>query len=289
MSYVLTILLDGVAFGMVLFIISVGLTVTMGLMRVVNLAHGAFAMVGGYVAAELTGIGIAFIPAALIGAATAGILGGVAEMTVYRPLYRKGELAQVLMTIGLVFVSIAALTVIFGTNFRKIEMPAYLTGMVDLGFRDYPAYRLFIIAVGLLLVTALWVIIDRTLFGARLRAAVDNPQMARVVGINVNRLFTVTFVGGCALAGFGGAIGVGMLPLEANYPLRYLVLFFIVVIVGGEGSFKGSFVAAISLGIIETAGKFIAPQYSTFALYGAVFILLLLRPHGLMPPKSVTS
>lgn len=287
MSFVLTILLDGVAYGMVLFIISVGLTVTMGLMRVVNLAHGAFAMVGGYLAAELTGGGVTFILAALAGAAVAGLLGGLAEMTVYRPLYRKGELAQVLMTIGLVFVAIAALSLIFGANYRTIQMPSYLQGMVDLGFRDYPAYRIFIIAVGFVLALVLWLVIDRTLFGARLRAAVDNPQMARVVGIDVNRLFTITFVGGCALAGFGGAIGVGMLPLEAFYPLRYLVLFLIVVIVGGEGSFKGSFVAAMSLGIIETAGKFIAPQASTFVLYGAVFLLLLLRPHGLLPPKSV--
>jgi branched-chain amino acid transport system permease protein len=287
MSFVLTILLDGVAYGMVLFIISVGLTVTMGLMRVVNLAHGAFAMVGGYLAAELTGSGVTFILAALGGAAVAGVLGGLTEMTIYRPLYRKGELAQVLLTIGLVFVAIAALSLIFGANYRTIQMPSYLQGMVDLGFRDYPAYRIFIIGVGIALALILWLVIDRTLFGARLRAAVDNPQMARVVGIDVNRLFTVTFVGGCALAGFGGAIGVGMLPLEAFYPLRYLVLFLIVVIVGGEGSFKGSFVAAMSLGIIETAGKFIAPQASTFVLYGAVFLLLLLRPHGLLPPKSV--
>ena len=224
MSFILTILLDGVAFGMVLFIISVGLTVTMGLMRVVNLAHGAFAMVGGYLTAELTsngvfGVQLSFLPAALMGAVAAGILGGLAEMTVYRPLY-------------------------------------------------------------------LWLVIDRSLFGARLRAAVDNPSMARVVGIDVNRLFTITFVCGCGLAGFGGAIGVGMLPLEASYPLRYLVLFLIVVIVGGEGSFKGSFVAAISLGIIETAGKFLVPTYATFILYGVVFVMLLLRPNGLLPPKS---
>ena len=291
MSFILTILLDGVAFGMVLFIISVGLTVTMGLMRVVNLAHGAFAMVGGYLTAELTsngvfGVQLSFLPAALMGAVAAGILGGLAEMTVYRPLYRKGELAQVLLTIGLVFIAIAALALIFGNNYTTIKMPAYLDGMVDLGFRDYPTYRIFVIGVGLFLALILWLVIDRSLFGARLRAAVDNPSMARVVGIDVNRLFTITFVCGCGLAGFGGAIGVGMLPLEASYPLRYLVLFLIVVIVGGEGSFKGSFVAAISLGIIETAGKFLVPTYATFILYGVVFVMLLLRPNGLLPPKS---
>lgn len=208
-------------------------------------------------------------------------------MTVYRPLYRKGELAQVLLTIGLVFVSIAALTLVFGVNYKTVKMPAWLENPIDIGFRLYPSYRLFLITVGLVMAFLLWLLIDRTLFGARLRAAVDNPRMARAVGINVNRLFTVTFIGGSALAGFGGAIGAGMLPLEAFYPLRYLVLFLIVVIVGGEGSFKGSFVAALALGIIDTTGKFIIPEVASFLLYSAVLALLLWRPHGLLPPKSV--
>ena len=287
MARIVTILLDGIAYGMILFIISVGLTVTMGLMRVVNLAHGAFAMVGGYVAAVMTEAGYDFFLSAAVGAAAAGIFGGVAEMTVYRPLYRKGELAQVLLTIGLVFVAIAALTLVFGVNYKTVKMPAFLEDPISIGFRLYPPYRLFLIAVGLVMALLLWLLIDRTLFGARLRAAVDNPRMARAVGIDVNRLFTVTFIGGSALAGFGGAIGAGMLPLEAFYPLRYLVLFLIVVIVGGEGSFKGSFVAALALGIIDTTGKFIIPEVASFLLYTVVLALLLWRPHGLLPPKSV--
>ena len=287
MARIVTILLDGIAYGMILFIISVGLTVTMGLMRVVNLAHGAFAMVGGYVAAVMTEAGYDFFLSAAVGAVAAGIFGGVAEMTVYRPLYRKGELAQVLLTIGLVFVAIAALTLVFGVNYKTVKMPAFLEDPISIGFRLYPPYRLFLIVVGLVMALLLWLLIDRTLFGARLRAAVDNPRMARAVGIDVNRLFTVTFIGGSALAGFGGAIGAGMLPLEAFYPLRYLVLFLIVVIVGGEGSFKGSFVAALALGIIDTTGKFIIPEVASFLLYTVVLALLLWRPHGLLPPKSV--
>lgn len=286
MSVLATILLDGVAYGMVLFIISVGLTVTMGLMRVVNLAHGCFAMVGGYTAATLTEHGIHFFVAALAGAVVAGIAGGVCEVTLYRPLYRKGELAQVLLTIGLVFVSIAGLTFVFGTNYRTVTLPPSLDQAVDIGFRSYHAYRLFLIGVGLVMALGLWLLIDRSLVGARLRAAVDNPNMARAVGINVSRLFTLTFIGGSALAGFGGAIGAGLLPLEAFYPLRYLVLFLIIVIVGGEGSFKGSFVAALALGIIDTSGKYFVPEASSFILYIAVFILLLIRPHGLIAPKA---
>jgi branched-chain amino acid transport system permease protein len=234
----------------------------------------------------LTAAGYDFFLAAFAGAAVAGLFGGVAEMTVYRPLYRKGELSQVLLTIGLAFVAIAALTLVFGANYKTVALPAYLDRPIDIGFRVYPAYRLLLIGVGLALALVLWLVIDRSLFGAKLRAAVDNPEMARGVGINVDRLFTVTFVGGSALAGFGGAIGAGVLPLEAFYPLRYLVLFLVVVIVGGEGSFKGSFVAAIALGIIDTTGKFLIPETASFLLYAAVVALLLWRPHGLLPPKS---
>src|SRR5262245_54625032 len=172
MASAITILLDGLAYGMVLFIISVGLTITMGLMRVVNLAHGGFAMAGGYIAAMTVSAGVPFLFAALLGAAAAGALGAVAEMTIFRPLYRKGELAQVLMTFGLTFVVIAALTAIFGTNIRPLPVPEALSGNVDLGFRFYPAYRLFLIGVGLALAIVLWFVIERSLFGARLRAAV---------------------------------------------------------------------------------------------------------------------
>jgi branched-chain amino acid transport system permease protein len=285
---VLTILLDGISYGMVLFIISVGLTVTMGLMRVVNLAHGAFAMIGGYIATVLVlQAGVPFLLSALLAAVVAGMLGGLAELTVYRPLYRKGELPQVLLTIGLCFVVIAGLTLFVGPTPLPAIVPGWLDRMVDIGFRSYPAYRLFLIAVGAVLAFIVWLIVERSLFGARLRAAVDDPQMARAVGMNVSRMFTVTFIGGCALAGFGGAIGAGVLPLEPFYALRYLVYFLIVVAVGGMGSFRGSLVAALAIGIVDTAGRYIVPQFGGFLLYVLVFGLLLWRPNGLLPPKSV--
>lgn len=280
------ILLDGIAYGMVLFIISVGLTVTMGLMRVVNLAHGGFAMAGGYLAAVMVVAGVPFVLALIVATAAAGLLGALCELTIFRPLYRKGELAQVLMTFGLTFVMIAGLTALFGTDIKRLPIPDALSGLVDIGIRMYPAYRLFLIAVGLVLAIVLWLVIDRSLYGAKLRAAVDNPRIARAVGIDVNRLFTITFVGGCALAGLGGIIGAEMLPLEPFYALRYLVLFLVVVAVGGHGSFKGSFVAALTLGIIDTAGKFLWPEISAFILFGLVFVLLLWRPYGIIPPKA---
>lgn len=300
----ITILLDGLAYGMILFIISVGLTVTMGLMRVVNLAHGAFAMIGGYLSvlitkwllanyaggADASGTAqmIAFFAAVGIATVIIGLLGGLCEITIFRPLYRKGELSQVLMTIGMVFVAVAAMSFIFGPTPYPSPLPDPLDSLVSIGFRNYPAYRLFLIAVGTILAIGLWALIEHSLFGARLRAAVDDPEMARAVGINVNFLFTMTFIGGCALAGFGGAIGVGFLPLEPEYALRYLVFFLVVVAVGGMGSFRGSLVAALAIGIIETIAKYLLPEIGSFLLWGLVFALLLWRPHGLLPPKSAT-
>jgi len=286
LSFALTVLLDGISYGMILFLISVGLTVTMGLMRVVNLAHGAFAMIGGYVAGYLTQQGGNFYLAAIGGAAAAAMLGALAEMTIYRPLYRKGELSQVLLTVGIVFVATGAITGIFGAFPYPVVFPAYLTRPIDIGFREYPAYRLFLIAVGAAIASVLWLVLDGSTYGARLRAAVDNPSMARAVGIDVNLLFTGTFIIGCALAGLGGAIGAGILSLEPAYALKYIVLFLVVVIVGGEGSFGGSFVAAMALGIIDTLGKYFVPEAAAYLLYAAVFALLLWRPRGLLPPKS---
>jgi branched-chain amino acid transport system permease protein len=286
LSFVLTVLLDGISYGMILFLISVGLTVTMGLMRIVNLAHGAFAMTGGYVAGYLTQHGRNFYLAAFAAAVVAATLGALVEMTVYRPLYRKGELAQVLLTVGIVFVATGAITAIFGAFPYPVVLPAYLTRPVDIGFREYPAYRLFLIAVGVVIAAVLWLVLDGSIYGARLRAAVDNPRMARAVGIDVNLLFTLTFIVGCALAGLGGAIGAGILSLEPAYALKYIVLFLVVVIVGGEGSFGGSFVAAMALGTIDTLGKYFMPEAAPYLIYAAVFALLLWRPSGLLPPKS---
>jgi branched-chain amino acid transport system permease protein len=287
LSFALTVLLDGISYGMILFIISVGLTVTMGLMRIVNLAHGSFAMVGGYIAGYITQNGGDFYLALLAAAVVAGALGGVTEVILIRPLHRKGELAQVLMTIGIVFFATSAITWIFGTFPYGVILPDYLTQPVYIGFRSYPTYRLFLIAVGLVIAVALWYLIENSLVGARLRASVDNARMARAVGMNVNLMFTLTFIGGCALAGLGGAVGAGILTPEPSYALRYVVLFLVVVIVGGEGSFKGSLVAAIAIGVIDTLGKYFLPEASSYLLYIAVFILLLWRPKGLLPPKSV--
>ena len=288
MSAWFTILLDGLAYGMVLFIISVGLTITMGLMRIVNLAHGAFAMIGGYVAAVSIEHGLGWGLAALLGSAAAGAAGGVAEVFLYRPLYGKGELAQMLLTFGLVFVVTGLLSLAFGVEFKRIPLPPGLSGDVSLGFRSYPLYRLFLIAVGALLAAGLWLALDRSLYGARLRAAVDNPAMARGIGMNVDRLFTATFVFGCALAGLGGVVGSELLLIEPAYALKHLVTFLVVVVLGGHASLEGSFAAALVIGMVETFGKFYFPSLAPYVSFLLVLVLLLWRPHGVLPAKSLS-
>ena len=288
MTAFLTTLLDGLAYGMVLFIISVGLTMTMGLMRVVNLAHGAFAMIGGYVAAVSIDAGLPWALAALLGSAVAGVTGGAAEVLLYRPLYGKGELAQMLLTFGLVLVVTGLLTLAFGVEFKRIALPDSLSGEVSLGFRTYPLYRLFLIGAGALLGAGLWLAIDRSLYGARLRAAVDNPAMARGIGMNVDRLFTGTFAFGCALAGLGGVLGSELLLVEPSYALKHLVTFLVVVVVGGHASFKGSFAAALVLGTVDTFGKFYFPSLAAYVSFLLVLVLLLWRPQGVLPARSAS-
>ena len=286
MDQLATALLDGIAFGMVLFVISVGLTVTMGLMRIINLAHGAFAMIGGYVTAYAVMSGLSFLTATLIGILVTALIGAVMEMTVFRPLYRKGELSQVLLTFGLVFVITASLTAIFGVNAKPIPVPEPLRGLVSIGYRSYPVYRLFLIGFGLALAFGLWILLDRSSLGARLRAAVENQRIARAMGINVNLLFTLTFAFGCGLAALGAVLGAELLPLEPYYALRYIVLFLVVVAIGGLGSLKGSFVAAIVVGLVDTAGKFFVPDIAPYLMFLIAFALLLWRPHGLVAAKS---
>jgi branched-chain amino acid transport system permease protein len=281
-SSLATVLLDGVAYGMVLFIISVGLTATLGLMRVVNLAHGAFAMIGGYLASVLIERGLPWELATLCGTLGAGLAGGALELGVFRRIYAKGELSQMLLSFGLVFIITGLLTAVFGTEFKRIPLPHYLTGESDLGFRSYPTYRLFVVGVGAGLFALLWFFIDGSLYGARIRAAVDKPGMARGVGIDVGRLFSLTFALGAALAGFGGVVGAELLLLEPSYALKYLVTFLVVVVLGGHGSFKGSFIAAIGVGCAETLGKFYFPQLSAYVIFVLIVGLLLWRPHGLV-------
>lgn len=279
----LTILLDGIAAGMLLFVLACGLSVTMGLMNFVNLAHGAFGMAGGYVLVALLQRGgwpfLACLPAAFLAAALLGLL---LERTLYRRLYRRGHLDQVLFSIGLIFMAGAAADWLMGAQQQIIQLPAWLSGRVDLGIGELGRYRIFLILVCAGIVAALQLGLLRTRFGAQLRAAVDDATVARGLGIPVPRLFAATFALGSGLAGLGGALGVEVLGLDPTFPVKYLVYMLIVVAVGGANTILGPALAALLLGVVDVAGKYWLPQLGAFIIYTAMVALLLLRPHGLL-------
>jgi branched-chain amino acid transport system permease protein len=266
---------------MFLFITSVGLSVTMGLMNFVNLAHGAFAMVGGYIVVSLTrSLGIDFVPSLLIAAVLVGIISVPFERILYRRLYKATELEQVLLTIGLAFMAIATFTYFYGPIPKSVPLPSWLEGDINLGFRSFPSYRAFLILIGAILITILWYAFERTNIGARIRAAVDNRRMAESVGINVDRLFTLTFAVGSGLAALGGGFAIQLFGLTPYFAVLYLVLFLIVVATGGLGSLKGTLLAALVIGIIDTGGKYMFPQAGNFFIYAITVIVLLIKPAG---------
>jgi branched-chain amino acid transport system permease protein len=281
LTSLLTVLFDGVAFGMILFLISVGLSITMGVMRVVNLAHCGFAMIGGYLTYALTTQGVPFALAVLLAVVGTMAIGAILERTVYSWVYGQSELGQVLMTMGLTFVMIAGANALFGSSIQSIPVPSGLRDTVQLGPVDLPLYRLFLIGVAAACGIAIWLALEKTGTGARLRAAVDNARMAGCIGINVKALFALTFAIGCGFAGLGGALGADIFPLEPFYALHYLVLVLIVVSVGGLGSIKGTLLASLLLGLIDTLGRYYLPTGGGIVIYLATLMLLLVRPHGL--------
>lgn len=288
MTLLANILIDGIAYGMVLFIIAVGLSVTLGLMRFVNLAHGAFAMTGGYIAAWLVREqGLSFYVGVPLAVLATGLLGALLEVTVLRRLYRRTELQQVLFTIGLTFLFVATANLLAGPEVQLIPLPPTLSFAVDLGIRTLPAQRLLVIASGLLVVLAAFWVLNKSRFGVWLRATVDNTAAASALGIPVQLVYVATFAVGAALAGLGGILGAELMPLEPYYPVKYLVLVLVVVAVGGMGSIAGSLAASLTLGIIDTASKYLASDWGSLFFFLAMALLLAWRPHGLLVPRKV--
>lgn len=281
------VLFDGIAYGSLLFLMSVGLSVTMGLMNFVNLAHGAFAMVGGYLFIQLLSVlGVPFLVALVLVFLAAGLLGWVLERLLYQRLYQAEPLDQVLFSIGLTFMSVALATFVWGPTQRSIQLPEWLTGQVQLAGLSLGVYRLFLIAAVLLITFALWLLIERTRFGAKIRASVDNQIAAKGLGINVHQVFSLTFALGSGLGGLGGALGVDVLGLDPSFPLKYMVYFLIVVAVGGAGTIRGPLLAALVLGVFDVAGKYYVPNVGAFMIYGLMVVLLLLFPRGLIVKRS---
>jgi branched-chain amino acid transport system permease protein len=281
-SALLGVVFDGVAYGSLLFLISLGLSVTLGLMGFVNLAHGAFAMLGGFLCVALMRRwSIPFLATLPLVFLAVAAVGAVLEAALYRRLYRASPLDQVLFTIGLTFMAVAAGTRLFGPGQQPVELPLFLRWQLNLAGIDLGAYRLFLIVLVFALAAGLGWLVARTRFGARLRAAVDDRQTAAAMGVNVGALFSATFAVGSGLAGLGGALGIDVLGLDPTFAIKYLVYFLLVVAVGGAGSFKGPLLAALLLGVADVAGKYYVPQAGGFILYGVMVVLLILFPAGL--------
>jgi branched-chain amino acid transport system permease protein len=278
----LTILFDGIAYGMLLFVLACGLSVTLGLMNFVNLAHGAFAMAGGYITVVLVNrLGVPFFAALPLAFLASALIGALLERTLYVHVYARGHLDQVLFTIGLVFMAVAAVDYVMGSQQQFVAIPSYLQGQINVLGVGVGRYRLLIIAICGALTLILQLILSRTRFGSRLRAAVDDPRVARGLGINVTGVFSITFAVGSGLAGLGGALGAEILGLDPIFPLKYMIYFLIVVTVGGTSSLTGPFFASLLLGIGDVAGKYYMPRVGAFVIYTIMIVVLIWRPHGL--------
>ena len=278
----LTILFDGVAYGMLLFVLACGLAITLGLMNFVNLAHGAFAMVGGYVTVlATTRLGVPYLLTLPLAFIVAALMGMVLEPTLYRRLYGKSHFDQVLFSIGLAFMAVAAVDYAMGSTQQNIRLPAFLRGRSEIGGVGMGHYRLLIIFVCATLAIGLQLILSKTRFGSRLRAAVDDARVASGLGINVNRVFLFTFAFGSGIAGLGGALGAELFGLDPTFPLKFMIYFLIVVSVGGTTTIIGPLLASLLLGIADVAGKYYFPKMGAFIIYTVMIVILLWRPQGL--------
>jgi len=282
------ILFDGLAYGMLLFLISVGLSVTLGLMGFINLAHGVFAMAGGYLLVMLMerfGMGfMASLPVIFVAVALTSL---VLERTLYRPLYKSPHLDQVLMTVGIIFVAVAGATYFWGAGQQPVTIPVWMRGQLSVAGLDLSRYRLFLMVVGVLITLLLVFGLERTRFGACVRASVERARTAEAMGIHVGRVFQLTFAIGSGLAGLGGALGVNVLGLDPGFPLKFLVYFLLIVVVGGPGKVIGTLLAALLLGVADTAAKYYVPETGAFVIYIAMIALLLLFPNGLLGRRKV--
>ncbi len=281
----MTILFDGIAYGMLLFILACGLALTLGLMNFINLAHGAFAMAGGYVLIVLSQrAGVPFILCLPIAFVVTALIGAVLERLLYRHLYGRSHLDQVLFSLGIVFMSVTGVQYLMGSSQQIVQLPDWLQGRVEFLGASMGVYRLFIIAICAVVAGLIQLGLSKTRFGSQLRAAVDDATVARGLGINVPLVFAATFAMGSGLAGLGGALGVEVLGLDPVFPLRYMIYFLVVVAVGGTTTITGPLLAALILGVADVLGKYYIPEFGAFIIYTLMVAILLWRPNGLFAP-----
>lgn len=282
MATLVAVLFDGLSYGMLLFLLSIGLSVTLGLMQFTNLAHGTFAMFGGYVTYALVeNFGWPFAASLPVAFFLTAIVAAGFEIALFRRIYNSGELNQVLLTIGVVFVSYAVAAYLFGTVHHSVALPEYLKGFVEIGELKLPSYRIFLVAMALAITLILVVVFERTRFGIMVRAAVDNSKVASGLGMDTSFVFALTFAIGSGLAGLGGALSIEILFIDPNFAFHILVLVLIVVSIGGYGSIRGPFLASAAIGVVDVVGKFLLPDVGPFLIYLFMVVVLFFRPHGL--------
>jgi branched-chain amino acid transport system permease protein len=274
--------LNGIQYGLLLFLVASGLTLIFGIMGIINLAHGAFYMIGAYLAYWLAGwTGNLFLAIAL-GLPIAVAVGLIIERFAISHLYRRDHLDQVLLTYGLILIFNETQRILWGSDFHGVPVPEALSGSLPLTENQaYPIYRLFISLVCLGVAAALSLVITRTKLGMMIRAGASNREMASALGINIGAIFTVVFAIGVGLAAFSGMIGA---PVSSVYPGmgdRVLIISFVVVVIGGIGSVKGSFVGAMLIGLADTFGRVLAPDFASMVVYALMALVLLWRPQGL--------
>ncbi|HET7192776.1 MAG TPA: branched-chain amino acid ABC transporter permease [Pseudolabrys sp.] len=284
MTFWLVLTVNSVTFGGLLFLLSAGFSLIFGLMRIPNLTHGSLFMLGAYIGASFVigvlGVKLNFWLAAVLATLTVALLGALAERLLLRRLPGE-QLAQVLVTLGLSFMAADFCLMVWGGDPLSVETPAALTGFARLGILVFPNYRLALIVIAIIVAIGLWLLLERTRLGAMIRAGVDDPDMARVVGIRVSQLFTIVFALGAGLAAFAGIIGGPILSVYPGLDQDMLPLALVVVILGGSGSLLGSFVGSIIVGFIYNFGQALLPELAYFVLFLPMLLVLILRPQGL--------
>ncbi|MFC0558358.1 branched-chain amino acid ABC transporter permease [Halalkalibacter alkalisediminis] len=279
-------LVNGISYGLLLFIITCGLSLVFGILGVLNLAHGSLYMFGAYVAYSLTVTYTqSFWMALLIAPIVVALLALVVERTLLRPTYHLGHLSQVLLTFGLAYVFHDIAKFIWGSNVLSISVPQVFAGSTSIFGQTFPVYRLVVIIVGITIAVLLWLIQDKTRWGAIIRAGLSDKEMIGALGVNIKLVFTIVFVIGGVLAGFGGVVAAPVLGIYPSMEFQTLILALVVLVIGGLGSIAGTLVASVLVGILETFSRFLFPELSMFLIFGLMAIVLVFKPNGLLGKK----
>ncbi|HZH61706.1 MAG TPA: branched-chain amino acid ABC transporter permease [Metabacillus sp.] len=275
-------LVNGVSYGLLLFIITCGLSLVFGILGVLNLAHGSMYMFGAYIAYSLTATYTqSFWIALLISPICVALLALVVELILLRPTYQLGHLSQVLLTFGLAYVFHDIASYIWGSNVLTIQVPSVFSGSISVFGQVFPAYRIVVIVIGIIVAALLWFIQAKTRWGAIIRAGLNDKEMVSALGVNIKLVFTIVFIVGGLLAGFGGVIAGPILGIYPSMEFQTLILALVVLVIGGLGSIAGTLVAGLLVGVFETFSRFLFPELSMFLIFGLMVIVLVVKPNGL--------